>query len=223
VLHVLLYRKSETLGLANWLKTCCLLQLYGDQGRLHVLPIFWLYLLAITGTHQPAISVRAGRTIKTPHAAGRVSPRGHCPPTPRVHSRCSVTSAMADLPTYRHEMQEVDIEKASTHSSHGSPVKQPHPEAAVIAPQPVEEEAPSRGQTFYAKYRPFILGALAAVILGWWISSLVVTATRKRWIVQTVWAWFFILYVAYRHRMQSLSLTAVCIVSSSSASSPTLS
>ncbi|KIJ39428.1 hypothetical protein M422DRAFT_32685 [Sphaerobolus stellatus SS14] len=46
-------------------------------------------------------------------------------------------------------------------------------------------------------YRPYILAVLAAVILGWWISSTVLPATRHRWIVQTIWAWFFILLIFF--------------------------
>jgi concentrative nucleoside transporter, CNT family len=34
---------------------------------------------------------------------------------------------------------------------------------------------------FYAKCRPFILGGLAALILGWWISATVLRETRHRW------------------------------------------
>ncbi|KAK0195230.1 Na+ dependent nucleoside transporter C-terminus-domain-containing protein [Armillaria mellea] len=52
--------------------------------------------------------------------------------------------------------------------------------------------------TFYQRFRPFILGAVAMVILGWWISSIVLKATRHRWIVQTLFAWFFILVIAFR-------------------------
>jgi hypothetical protein len=33
----------------------------------------------------------------------------------------------------------------------------------------------------YARYRPFILGGFAAVILGWWISATILPATRHRW------------------------------------------
>jgi CNT family concentrative nucleoside transporter len=53
-------------------------------------------------------------------------------------------------------------------------------------------------QAKYGGYRPFILGAVALVILGWWISSTVLPATRPRWIVQTVWAWSFIFLIAFR-------------------------
>ncbi|CAE6514323.1 unnamed protein product [Rhizoctonia solani] len=40
--------------------------------------------------------------------------------------------------------------------------------------------------------------AVALVILGWWISATVLKATRHRWIVQTFWAWSFILLIAFR-------------------------
>jgi CNT family concentrative nucleoside transporter len=60
------------------------------------------------------------------------------------------------------------------------------------------EEARQQRDSFYARYRPFILAATAAVILGWWISATVIPATRHRWIVQTVWAWFFLLVIAFR-------------------------
>ncbi|KAJ2931254.1 hypothetical protein H1R20_g5878, partial [Candolleomyces eurysporus] len=61
-----------------------------------------------------------------------------------------------------------------------------------------DEEKPSRGALFYKRYRPFILGAVALVILGWWISATVLRATRHRWIVQTLFAWGFILIIAFR-------------------------
>jgi len=62
----------------------------------------------------------------------------------------------------------------------------------------IEDGRSSSKPTFYQKYRPFILGATAAVILGWWISSTILKATRHRWIVQTVLAWFFLLIIAFR-------------------------
>lgn len=43
------------------------------------------------------------------------------------------------------------------------------------------EEARSWRKALYARYRPFILGGVAAVILGWWISATVLKATRHRW------------------------------------------
>ena len=38
----------------------------------------------------------------------------------------------------------------------------------------------------YLKFRPFILGGLALLILGWWISATVLPATRHRWYVTPV-------------------------------------
>ena len=42
------------------------------------------------------------------------------------------------------------------------------------------------------------LFALATLILGWWISSTILHATRHRWIVQTFFAWSFIAIIAFR-------------------------
>ena len=73
------------------------------------------------------------------------------------------------------------------------------------------DEADARQHTIYTKLRPYILVGLALVILGWWISATVLETTRHRWyvssrsphvllflnlhfrIVQTFWAWFFIM------------------------------
>lgn len=66
-------------------------------------------------------------------------------------------------------------------------------EAAVHAQDDATvEEARERRQSFTQRYRVFILGALALLILAWWISSLVIPATRHRWIVQTLFAWAFL-------------------------------
>ncbi|KAI5123866.1 hypothetical protein M0805_005683 [Coniferiporia weirii] len=69
-----------------------------------------------------------------------------------------------------------------------------------------------RKHELYMRLRPFILGGLAALILGWWISATVLKATRHRWIVQTLFAWFFILVIAFRFipaSVVSRPLTAV--------------
>jgi CNT family concentrative nucleoside transporter len=52
--------------------------------------------------------------------------------------------------------------------------------------------------TLYARFRPFILGATALVILGWFISATLLKATRHRWIIQSLFAWFFILFIVFR-------------------------
>ncbi|KAI1791309.1 Na+ dependent nucleoside transporter C-terminus-domain-containing protein [Ganoderma leucocontextum] len=61
-----------------------------------------------------------------------------------------------------------------------------------------EEEEVSGLTRLYRSYRPLFLAAIAAVILGWWVSATVLNATRHRWIVQTVWAWFFLIVIAFR-------------------------
>lgn len=47
----------------------------------------------------------------------------------------------------------------------------------------VEEEEVSGLTKLYRNYRPVFLAALALVILGWWVSSTVLQATRHRWCV----------------------------------------
>ena len=53
----------------------------------------------------------------------------------------------------------------------------------------------SRNHSLVRRLRLF---ALAALILGWWISATVLQATRHRWIVQTLFAWSFIAIIAFR-------------------------
>ncbi|KIY53041.1 hypothetical protein FISHEDRAFT_33830 [Fistulina hepatica ATCC 64428] len=60
------------------------------------------------------------------------------------------------------------------------------------------EEAKARRHLFFVRFRPLILGGVAAIILGWWISATVLKATRHRWVVQTWWAWFFLIVIAFR-------------------------
>ncbi|KAJ7782883.1 Na+ dependent nucleoside transporter C-terminus-domain-containing protein [Mycena metata] len=61
------------------------------------------------------------------------------------------------------------------------------------------EAARTRRQETYHKLRPFILTGVALVILGWWISATILKATRHRWIVQSIFAWFFILVIIFRY------------------------
>ncbi|TDL17812.1 hypothetical protein BD410DRAFT_843358 [Rickenella mellea] len=60
------------------------------------------------------------------------------------------------------------------------------------------ENGKTGGLSSYQRMRPFYLMCVALVILGWWISATVLQATRHRWIVQTIFAWFFILVIAFR-------------------------
>ena len=74
-----------------------------------------------------------------------------------------------------------------------------------------EKETPSRGDAEalavddegepprrHSLVRVVTLVGLALLILGWWISSITLHATRHRWIVQTIFAWAFILIIAFR-------------------------
>jgi len=60
------------------------------------------------------------------------------------------------------------------------------------------EKSQARRAIFWSKYRPFILAGVATMIFGWWVSATVLKATRHRWIVQTFFAWFFIIVIAWR-------------------------
>ncbi|PSR73877.1 hypothetical protein PHLCEN_2v10297 [Hermanssonia centrifuga] len=92
--------------------------------------------------------------------------------------------------------------KASTSTSSISNEKVVDPETQVakevLHDEAEIDEADSRHHSYYAKLRPYILGGLALVILGWWISATIMKTTRHRWIVQTLWAWFFIIVIAWR-------------------------
>ena len=46
--------------------------------------------------------------------------------------------------------------------------------------------------------RVLTLVGLALLILGWWVSSITLHATRHRWVVQSIFAWAFILIIAFR-------------------------
>jgi concentrative nucleoside transporter, CNT family len=50
-------------------------------------------------------------------------------------------------------------------------------------PQEDVEETKVHSWVSYKRLRPFILVGLALLILGWWISSIVLPATRHRWFV----------------------------------------
>jgi hypothetical protein len=56
-------------------------------------------------------------------------------------------------------------------------------EAENGAPQEGVEGIKGHSWTSYERLRPFILVSLALLILGWWISSIVLPATRHRWFV----------------------------------------
>ncbi|KAG2074563.1 H+/nucleoside cotransporter [Suillus decipiens] len=61
-----------------------------------------------------------------------------------------------------------------------------------------KDEGTLARDTFNKRFRVVVLIALAALILGWWISSTILPATRGQWVVQTFFAWFFLLVIAFR-------------------------
>lgn len=85
-----------------------------------------------------------------------------------------------------HKQNPTDAEagaiRRKTSPSSASTVDEKAVAQARVAEDDVEvEERREARHTFYQKYRPFILGAVALVILGWWISSTILEATRHRW------------------------------------------
>ena len=76
-------------------------------------------------------------------------------------------------------------------------------EKAIVVAQDAEEDRP---ETFYTKNRPYVLGALALLILGWWISATILPATRPRWYLnKTPFAWIN-LYSPFETGLFRLSL-----------------
>ncbi|KAJ8583797.1 hypothetical protein M405DRAFT_493991, partial [Rhizopogon salebrosus TDB-379] len=61
-----------------------------------------------------------------------------------------------------------------------------------------EYEGNAEKAASHNKIRVFVLIGLAALILGWWISSTVLAATRGQWLVRTIFAWFFLITIAFR-------------------------
>ncbi|KAF9805367.1 hypothetical protein IEO21_09070 [Rhodonia placenta] len=97
----------------------------------------------------------------------------------------------------------VAVERKTSRSSASSVAKEKEPMSdpeVQMTKESVneEEEVWSSKRLWLARLRIVILTALAGVILGWWITSTILPATRHRWIVQTFWAWFFIVVIAFR-------------------------
>lgn len=81
------------------------------------------------------------------------------------------------------EKQNIVGRKPSTSDS-SSVHKQTNPaEVEKGVPQEDIEETKEHSWTSYERLRPFILGGIALLILAWWISSIVLPATRHRWFV----------------------------------------
>jgi CNT family concentrative nucleoside transporter len=68
-------------------------------------------------------------------------------------------------------------------------------DVAITSSQKDEASWVSRNHSLVRRLELF---ALAALILGWWISATTLHATRHRWIVQTFFAWSFLAIIAFR-------------------------
>ena len=68
-----------------------------------------------------------------------------------------------------------------------------HGDAEALA---VDDEGESSRR--HSLVRVVSLVGLALLILGWWISSTILHSTRHRWVVQSIFAWAFILIIAFR-------------------------
>jgi CNT family concentrative nucleoside transporter len=67
-----------------------------------------------------------------------------------------------------------------------------------VAITSLHKDEPSWVSRNHGLVRRLELFALAALILGWWISATTLHATRHRWVVQTLFAWSFIAIIAFR-------------------------
>jgi hypothetical protein len=97
--------------------------------------------------------------------------------------------ASAAVPT------EAILEKKSSHSASINNEMQCQRDAEELVVDSAFEGESSRRHSFV---RVVGLVGLALLILGWWISSITLQATRHRWVVQTIFAWAFILIIAFR-------------------------
>ncbi|EMD37525.1 hypothetical protein CERSUDRAFT_114160 [Gelatoporia subvermispora B] len=128
----------------------------------------------------------------------------------------AAAAAGAIIASDRELAMEYGIERKPSQSSSSSVEKDKIKDDAELqtAKDLEADDASARSQThgWYLKLRPFILLALALTILGWWISSTILKPTRHRWIVQTFWAWFFIIVIAFRFLPNSIVTRPVSAV-----------
>ncbi|KAF8230168.1 hypothetical protein L208DRAFT_1400878 [Tricholoma matsutake] len=94
----------------------------------------------------------------------------------------------------QHELGPVKRISSESSTNEKHPVNSNGPQ---VLPPTTDEEA-GRRRGLYLRFRPYILTGVALVILGWWISATILKATRHRWVVQTIFAWSFILIIAFR-------------------------
>jgi CNT family concentrative nucleoside transporter len=91
---------------------------------------------------------------------------------------------------------EAVLEKKSPHSTltNNDSEKQTHVDAEELV---VDSTSAGESSRRHSSVRIVSLVSLALFILGWWISSITLQATRHRWVVQSIFAWAFILIIAF--------------------------
>ncbi|TFL04861.1 Na+ dependent nucleoside transporter C-terminus-domain-containing protein [Pterulicium gracile] len=126
-------------------------------------------------------------------------------------------------PTMQSNAQQPSLEQQERTLSYEekAPPKAPSDtEKAIASSSSSIHEEEEKKPSFSERYKHFIRAGLAIVILGWWISSTVLPATRPRWIVQTIWAWFFLLVIAFRYIPNSVVSKPVSAVWRPAVSTP---
>ncbi|GAA94992.1 glycoside hydrolase family 63 protein [Mixia osmundae IAM 14324] len=81
------------------------------------------------------------------------------------------------------QIKEQDLDASSYMTEEGDDTDEPHKYSLA---------------SLYIRFRALVHLVLVAVLLGWWISGLVLPRTRHYWIITTVWAWFFILLICFQ-------------------------
>lgn len=81
-----------------------------------------------------------------------------------------------------HGIEQGPAKRMSSSSTKSFTNEKPHVEDGVLT-EPVDGGGVEgdRRKVIYNKWRPYILGFFAMVILGWWISATILKATRHRW------------------------------------------
>jgi CNT family concentrative nucleoside transporter len=106
--------------------------------------------------------------------------------TPPVTTTTATPAATHDVHERKSPYHE-DVEEKKLRSSSSLEKGQQHHEP-ITDPRVLDakeeadiEETRKKRAGIWRKIRPFFLAALALLILGWWISATVLTATRHRW------------------------------------------
>lgn len=85
----------------------------------------------------------------------------------------------------RDSLAKVDPTNVAAEVRVNDPEKATHTSAALE-----DEEEVSPLTRAYRRFRPVVLAALAALILGWWVSATVLKDTRHRWCARSLPAFF---------------------------------